>query len=298
MTTENQIITLRSGNTEIEIWTIGARLNAVSWAGFSGLLEGANTVAEALGPLVNNGCTVAPVANRIAKSTFEIDGATYRLEPNEGGETVCHSGDRSLRDKVWSVEHLDDKSVTLAANVADMADWFPGNRVFRTKFTVLDDGFDLTFSAETDAPTLANMALHPFWSLNGTGRTGQSMQIAADAYLPIDELKIPTGEIASVEATMFDLRDARVPSIEIDHNYCLSTSGLDERAVQMVADNGLTLDIYTDAPGLQVYTGKDTGIAVEPQHWPDAPHHDNFPSIRLDPGQTYTQNTRYRFSKG
>ena len=121
--------------------------------------------------------------------------------------------------------------------------------------------------------------------------------MAADRYLPIDALKIPTGEIAPVEDSIFDLRRISVPSTGIDHNFCLSQErAADAPAARLVAERGIALDILTDAPGMQVFTGKEIGIALEPQHWPDAPHHPNFPSIRLDPGVRYEQTTLYRFS--
>lgn len=293
-----QKINLAVGATEIEVWTIGARLNAVSWGGFDGLVDGSESINEALGPKLNHGCVVGPVANRIAGSRFKLDGKTYSFPPNEGGATLCHSGNASLRDRTWTVTELGDHSVVLTAEVGDMEDGFPGNRVFEADYRVSDYGFDLRLSAETDAPTLVNLALHPYWTLDGRGREGQSLFVDAGSYLPVDALKIPTGEISPVAGTIFDLRTRAVPSTEIDHNYCLSPQRpVDAPAARLVADRGVALDILTDAPGLQVFTGKPVGIALEPQHWPDAPHHPAFPSIRLEPGVRYEQTTLYRFSR-
>lgn len=298
MTSDMKTLTLSAGASRIEIWTIGARLNAVSWGGFDGLVDGSATVEEARGPKLNHGCVVGPVANRIAGSRFDLDGRTYRFPPNEGESTLCHSGDASLRDRIWTVTAASDVSAVLTAEVGHMEDGFPGNRVFEAEYRASDHGFDLRLSAETDAPTLVNLALHPYWTLDGRGRAGQSLTVAADRYLPIDDLKIPTGDIASVDGSIFDLRRIGVPSTEIDHNFCLSQErAADAPAARLVAERGLALDILTDAPGMQVFTGKEIGIALEPQHWPDAPHHPNFPSIRLEPGARYEQTTLYRFSK-
>ena len=240
---------------------------------------------------------MGPVANRIAGASFELDGTTYSFPANEGGSTLLHSGDASLRDRLWDVAARTDTEVIFEAQVPAMADGFPGDRVFRARYIVRPDGFDLHFSARSDAPTLVNMALHPYWTLNGAGRAGQALMVAAESYLPIDALKIPTGDIAPVEDTIFDLRPIAVPDHGIDHNFCLTPPGDSGVSARLEADRGLALDIVTDAPGLQVFTGKDIGIAIQPQHWPDAPHHANFPSIRLDPGADYTQSTSYRFGE-
>ena len=294
MRTENEIITLHAGSMRIDVWTIGARLNAVSWNGIDGMVDGAETPEDARGPKLNHGCVVGPVANRIAGSEFKIDGTTYSFEPNEGATTFLHSGAKSLRDFVWNVESVTEIATRLVADVAHMADGFPGNRCFTAEYSVVEEGFDLTFSATTDAPTFVNMALHPFWSLDLPGRNGLKLGIRADSYTPVDQAKIPTGEVARVDGTQFDLRTAAIPSTNIDHNYCLD--GDFTQPVATVISDTTQLDIFTNAPGLQVFTDRDFGIALEPQHWPDAPHHANFPSIRLDPGQTYTQTSRYRFT--
>ena len=294
MSAKNRILTLTEGTTSIDVWTIGARLNAVSWKGHDGLVDGSATVAEATGAKLNNGCVVGPVANRIAGAAFDLGGRTYRFAANEGADTLLHSGDRSLRDAVWEVVSSDRSSVSLAADVADMADGFPGNRRFEARYRVVDDGFDLEITAVSDAPTMVNLALHPYWRLDAGGREGLSLQIKADAYLPVDAKKIPTGEIAPVAGTMFDLRKASVPDTGIDHNFCLSPASVDAPSAELLSER-LRLTLWTDAPGLQVYAGNSTGIAIEPQHWPDAMHHANFPSVRLAPGETYRQVTRYRF---
>mgnify|MGYP001822691801 CR=1 FL=1 len=269
-------------------------MNAVSWNGVGNLVNGSTSVDEAIGDKLNHGCVVGPVANRIAGASFEIDGTTYRFAPNEGVDTLLHSGTKSLRDRDWSVASRSDSDVTLFAEVANGEDGFPGSRRFGARYTVDDSGFGLTLTAETDAPTLVNLALHPYWTLDQSGRNGLRLEIAADEYLPVDGNLIPTGEIAPVEGTVFDLRSLSVPDTSIDYNYCLRTADGLIAAATLVSDK-VTLDIETDAPGLQVFTGQKFGIALEPQHWPDAPNHAHFPSVRLDPGERYTQKSRYRF---
>ena len=294
MSTTNRIIPLSAGRTDIEIWTIGARMNAVFWAGSDSLLDGAATPEEAIGGKLNHGCVVGPVANRIAGSSFDLEGVTYSFPPNEGTDTFLHSGDNSLRDRLWDIESQSATEATLVADLGDMEDGFPGKRRFEARYSVVEDGFDLTFSASTDAPTLVNLALHPYWRLDRKGREGLRMAVKADRYLPIDDKKIPTGEIAPVDGTIFDLRELGIPSTSIDHSFCLEAGDATVPSATLASER-IRLDILTDAPGLQVFTGQTFGIAIEPQHWPDTPHHPAFPPIRLDPGQAYSQTTRYRF---
>ena len=292
--TETTILTLTRGRTSIEVWTIGARLNAATWDGETGLLDGASTVEEAQGEKLNHGSVAGPVANRIAGGEAKIDGERHRFEQNENGKTLLHSGSKSTRDAIWEVTEQSAEGATLTLDLPHMSDDFPGNRVLTARYLVQEDGFDLTFRATSDAPTLINLALHPYWRL-GTDRAGLRLRVESRRYLPVDADKIPLGETAPVDGTPFDLRTMAHPSPEIDHNYCFDGGEIQRLAT--LASKRLALAIDSDAPGLQVFTGKPIGIALEPQHWPDAPHHDAFPSILLRPGESYTQTTRYRFSR-
>ena len=288
--TDNTILTLTEGDTSIEVWTLGARLNAVHWQDSPSLVAGSHTVEEALGPKLNHGSVAGPLANRLAGAKAEIEGQTYRFEKNENDRTLLHSGSKSTRDADWQVAERTTSSARLTLEIPHLSDDFPGNRHITALYQVRNDGFDLTFQATTDAPTLMNLALHPYWSLGQT-RDDLELQVKADAYLPVDSDKIPTGEVRPVEGP-FDLRRMQAPSHEIDHNFCFDGTGK-----ACLQSDSLNLWIETDAPGLQVFTGKAFGIAIEPQHWPDAPHHGHFPSVLLVPGQTYRQSTTYRFSR-
>ncbi len=290
---QNRILTLGDDALALEIWTIGARLNDVRIGGEGDHLARCETPEDALGLKKNYGAVVGPVANRLARAEAPVGDTIHKLVPNENGRTICHSGAKGVNTKTWEVTRETEDTLELSLFIADGSDDFPGNRTLSVRYGLVPQGFSVAFEAETDAPTLVNLALHPYWSLNRTGREGQRIEVNADRYLPIDGDKIPTGEIAPVDGTIFDLRSAREPSHEIDHNFCLSGAP----AVRLVADSGLTLEIETDAPGLQLYAGSVVGLAIEPQHWPDAPHHDAFPSILLHPGETYRQLSTYRFSR-
>lgn len=291
----NEVVRLRSEELEVEIWTLGARLNGVWLQGTGPLVEGALDENDARERKVYNGAVVGPVANRIAGAAAEIDGKVCAFDANERGRTTLHSGKTGTHLKNWAILTRDDGGVSLKLDLADGDGGFPGNRQLRAHFTV--EGADLTirFEAETDAPTWINLALHPYWTLGLNGRANQKISVDADRYLPVDEFQIPTGELADVTSSPFDLRSIGEPSHKIDHNYCLN--GDANPTVVLEGDTGIRMSIVTDAPGLQVFTGKPNGIALEPQHWPDAMHHRHFPSIELRPGQSYSQTSTYHFSR-
>ena len=292
--TENAILTLTKGCTSIEVWTLGARLNAASWNGVTGLLDGADTVDEARTSKLNHGSVCGPVGNRIAGATADVGGVAYQFERNENGKTLLHSGSKSTRDAVWRVDDVTETTIHLSLAPAHMSDDFPGNRAITAIYAIHDNGFDLGFSATTDAPTLMNLAFHPYWAL-GADRSGLKLRVPSNEYLPVNDDTVPTGEIAATEGSIFDLRALDHPSHQIDHNYCFPDDG-QMRPVATLMSDRVCLDVESNAPGLQVFTGKHFGIALEPQHWPDAPHHKAFPSILLRPGETYRQDSRYRFS--
>lgn len=283
-------IRLSSGDLEVEVWTLGARLQGVWFRGSDTLVDSAANEDEALGAKKYNGAVVGPVANRIADGKAAIDGRGCTFDLNENGITTLHSGPTGVHARDWSVVEQTEHGLILSLKLVDGEGGFPGNRTLVTEYTLADGVLTVTFRATTDAPTWMNLALHPYWSL-GVGRAGLTLQVDADYYTPVDARKIPTGEIATVSGTIFDLRRGTKPSAEIDHNFVLNAPG---KAV--LSSENLRVDIETDAPGMQVYSGREGGIAIEPQHFPDAMHHADFPSIEMRPGQTYQQSSSYRFS--
>lgn len=291
----NDIVNLKSGELEIEVWTLGARLNNVTFQGLGNLVDGASTVEDALGARKYNGAVVGPVANRIAGGTATMGTRQCTFETNEAEKTTLHSGTTGIHARDWTIEAQNDRFLTLSLDLENGDGGFPGNRRLKVTYEVIDTALRVHFEAETDAPTWINMALHPYWTLGQSGRAGQRLSVNADRYTPVDDDKIPTGEIADVTGTQFDLRTIAVPSFEIDHNFCLNHD--DAPAVVVESDADIRMAITTDAPGMQIFTGKEIGIAIEPQHWPDSMHHADFPSITLQPGDRYRQTSIYQFSR-
>ena len=206
----------------------------------------------------------------------------------------------------------------LAITAEDGEMGFPGRLDVRMTFALSPGGvFDIRIEAETDAPTLCNVAHHSYFNFGAETISDHLLRVDADTYLPVDAELIPTGEVRAVEGTRFDFRTpAPVRAAHpVDHNFCLAPN---RRSITHVARlqnpaTGLAMDVRSTEPGLQVYSGEKidvglpgltgrpmracAGIALEPQIWPDANHHDNFPQAVLRPGDGYSQHTQYVFSR-
>jgi aldose 1-epimerase len=281
------------------------------------------------------GATVGRFANRIAGGQFDLNGHTYRLATNDHGQSL-HGGQRGFDKVVWKIDSVQGgstASVTLSYVSADGEEGYPGNLHVQATYTLDDHNqFGVRYRATTDAPTIVNISNHSYFNLAGeaAGRStmDQVLQINADTYTPVDEHLIPTGELRAVAGTPFDfrtptpvgarIRDGRDAQIlyghGYDHNFVLSgPPGRLKVAVRVVdPHSGRVMEILTTAPGVQFYSGnffdgtltgkggvvyrQGDALVFEPQLFPDAPHHPNFPSARLDPGGTYENTMVYRFS--
>ena len=244
-------------------------------------------------------CIVGRYGNRIADGRFDLDGYTYQLSVNEG-DNHLHGGRAGFDKREWTIQPLSDCSLLMTLLSPDGEEGYPGNLEISILCTLTDKNeLVLQYAAVTDKTTILNPTLHAWFNLNGNGEgltTSHIVKINADYYTPVDEELIPTGEIAPVEGTAFDFRAGKPVTPEFDHNFVLrGASG--EPAVELCEPaTGILLKIYTDQPGLQMYSGKpDCGLVLETQHFPDSPNHANFPATELRPGESYTQNTIYHF---
>lgn len=315
-------ITLDNGAISAGILTLGATLQDLRLAGLDrSLTLGSPQLAdyEPGGALTYFGAIAGPVANRIGHAATTFDGQNLTFEPNGAGGHHLHGGPTGLSWKVWTVQEVSDTSVLLSVEVPDGDGGLPGNRRFEARFAVGDGPvLTLTLRAETDAPTLVNLANHSYWNLSDAATFhGHLLQVSAEQVLPVDGNALPTGEISPVEGTAMDFRTPRALSAEdvLDNNFCLGPARVALRPVAtLAAPDGLSMTIETTEPGLQVYDGRQlpddgvpghdgrrygprAGLALEAQFWPDAPSHPDFPDIRLDPGQPWEQITRFRFQQ-
>lgn len=278
------------------------------------------------------GATVGRVANRIAGARFELDGRVFPLAANEGGNAL-HGGACGFDKANWRIGDLGEDRVTFCHTSPDGDQGFPGRlEVAATYRLDGNDRLSVEYRATTDAPTLVNLSNHAYWNLAGAqgGRSamGHWLTIAGDQYLPVGPDLIPTGELRPVAGTAFDFRQPRrigervrcagEPQLCIgqgyDHNWVLGPAGAVAagpcaRLFDPLSGRRMTID--TDQPGLQFYSGNFFNgtvaghgdvlarmgdfVALEPQGFPDAANQTHFPSIRLDPGQTYRKVIGWTF---
>jgi len=263
--------------------------------------------------------TVGPVVNRIAGAKFTLDGKEYTTQANNGGNTL-HSGNANIGNKVWEGKVLAPKEHEGAAQLTyvskDGDGGFPGAMTVKVTFALTDDNeFRIDYQATTDKTTIVNLTNHAYFNLAGAAGWGnatgapiadQELWVDADKYLVTGAGLIPTGEIAPVAGTALDFTKPTVlgartaqlaPARNYDHAYVLNNGG----KLALVArlrdpKSGREMEVRTDQPGLQVYTGQPTGVALETQHHPDSIHHENFPTTILKPGETFKTTTIFTFS--
>ena len=280
------------------ILTHGARLHRLSFDGSPNLMAGSPDLAGYLGADRYSGPVVGPVVNRIAGATAEIAGRAYRFEANQDGRHSLHSG-VGAQDHVWEVVETAPDRVRMRLALEDGAGGFPGNRELEATYGVDGSDLRLELRATSDAATLMNLAHHGVWNLDGADSwQGHRLRVETERYLPTDGDKIPTGDVAEVTGTAYDHRSLRGADPTLDHNFCFEASSEPRLLARLEGATGRALEVLSDAPGLQVYAGGPRGIALEPQLWPDAPHHPHFPSILLDRGEVFRQETVFRLSGG
>ena len=251
------------------------------------------------------GSVVGPIANRVRDGQFSLGGKIHQMACNENGVTSLHSGPKGLSSLRWHVTRHEVQMIHFQRALKDGDCRMPGNRMFDVVYQVDGASLNLEIKATSDQPTPISVAHHPYWRLGNTSL--HKLQINACEYLPVDQQKIPTGEILPVSNTIFDFRIPRAVNPIIDHNFCLSRCQLDAPipVATLTSINGLTLHLDSTEPGLQVYAGallpklsKNkigplAGIALEPQGWPNAVNEIDFPSVIISPKKPYFQKTRY-----
>ena len=332
---EQYVLTGADGSVA-KIMTRGATLRSFSMKDSAGkvddVLLGFDTVAGYESDANQYfGCTVGRVCNRIGGASFELNGQTYKLFANDGDNTLHGGNGRSFDKVVWKAEEVkveDGVGVEFSYFSPDGEEGFPGNLHASVRYVLTDEGsLAISYKATADQETPVNLTNHAYFNLSGAGADtilDHVLQIEASAYTPTDDQLIPTGEIKTVEGTPLDFQKPMVigeridsltktPAIGYDHNFVLSSPAGRVRKVAELRHptNGRSVSILTDQPGLQFYsgnflkgqTGKDgktyayrSGLCLEAQHFPDSVHHDNFPSIWLNTGETYQQTTVYRFA--
>lgn len=267
---------------------LGAAIASIELAGADG---GRTEVTVQAGG--SAGKTIGRYANRIAGGRFDLDGRTYQLLTNQNGNTL-HGGPDGFSKREWAIEGED-----FVLRSPDGDQGFPGALECRVRYAFGDDrALRIEYTARTDKPTILNLTNHVYFNLGGE-IARHELRIDADACTPADEQNIPTGEIAAVAGTARDFRVMRALGREaIDLNYVLNgQSGELRKAAELRSPaSDRRVFVETTQPGLQLFTGKPGAVALEAQHFADAPHHPNFPSTVLRPGEVFRAATVYRFA--
>ncbi len=300
-------ITLHAGDLSVTLLTYGARVQDVRLAGVDhALTTGSDDLADYEGAMLYHGAIVGPIANRIGTARVRLDGMMYELERNEDGARHLHSGSEGTHAQVWDVVEVTDSTATLALDMPDGMAGLPGKRRVMAQFVLTAPAtLTLTITADSDTTTVMNFANHSYWNLDGSATWhGHRMKIAADHYLPIDAATCPTGDVEDVTGTGMDFREGPVIGAQtpaLDHNFCLSDTITPPRDVLwLTGQTGTRMVMATNMPGLQVFDGRPAydALAIEAQHWPDAPNNAHFPQIKIAAGETYEQVTSWRFAPG
>ncbi|MCI5664826.1 MAG: galactose mutarotase [Mediterranea sp.] len=276
------------------------------------------------------GASIGRYANRIAQGKIVLDGDTIQLPQNNFGHCL-HGGPTGWQYQVYEATLQNDSTLLLTMKSADGDNNFPGNVTANVTYTLTsDNAIDIAYDATTDKKTVINMTNHSYFNLNGNpGESGmnQILYIASDSITPVDNTYMTTGEMLAVAGTPFDFTTPKAIAPDVtafeneqvkfgngfDHNWVLNTKGdLSKVAAKMTSPvTGITLEVYTDEPGIQVYTGnfldgtvtgkkgivyqQRASVCLETQHYPDSPNKPQWPSVILEPGQTYHSRCIFKF---
>jgi len=325
-----QLYTLKNGPLEARIITFGGILVSMKTPDRKGvagdIVLGHDSLADYLGDSGTYfGALVGRYANRIGHAAFSLNGVTYKLSKNDGDNTL-HGGPTGFARRVWSAKEVPG-GVELSYISKDGEEGYPGTLKATATYILTTNSLQIHYTATTDKPTVVNLTNHSYWNLKGSGDIlGNQLTIAADRFTPVDSGLIPTGELKSVAGTPFDFRkptavgariDQNDPQLKLghgyDHNWVLNRSG---KGLEMAArveepTSGRVLEVYTDQPGVQFYTGNflngsvkgkggqpanlHSGLCLETQHFPDSPNKKSFPTAELKPGEKYETTTEFRF---
>ena len=331
------LYTLKAGDISMQVTNFGGRVVGLWVPDKKGNPDDIVLGYNNIDAYVNNpgerflGAVVGPYANRIADGTYKIGDEVYDFPKNNNGQTL-HGGDKGLDMVVWDVVSVDDSTLVLSYLHADGQEGMPGNLNIRMTYSLTSDNeFRVEYLAETDKDTHVNISHHSFFNLKGEGNgtiNDHILWINASNTTPVNEVLIPSGEIADVTDTPFDFRepkaigrDLETDNVQLkngggyDHNWVLdrvTCCGVELAASVYEPESGRFMEVYTDQPALQFYGGNffdgttngkygralkyRESLALETQKYPDTPNHENFPSTLLRPGEEYRHLCIYHFS--
>ena len=295
---EYTLFTLSSGELTLSVSTLGATVQRLRYKGRDCIL-GYDSPEEYLAGSAYLGATVGRVGNRIGGSAFTLDGVRYALTPNEG-ENQLHGGPDSFDRRRWEAEILNENALRLTLLSPDGDNGYPGTLRAAVTYRVTGGTLRIEFEGESDRDTIFAPTNHMYFDLSGKGQVLENnLWLNAERYVEPGAGLIPTGRLLPAEGD-FDFRSPRRIGRDYDHAFVLSG----EHACTLCA-GGLQLELWTDFPAMQVYTGAflppphapRQGLALEPEFFPDSPNHPGFSDITLRAGERFRRWAEYRFEE-
>ena len=320
-----------TNGVKVGLLTRGATLNSFFCPDKNGepgdILMGFDSLAGHLATTTYAGEIIGQYANRLCGGKFTVGGKEYQATKNENGTTCLHGGGE-YNSALWHAIITDDNAVEFSYHSPDGVEGFPGNVDMTVKYVLTEHGeLEIHYCAVSDKETIMNFTNHAYFNLTAGKRDilAHELQINADFYTPTDALSIPTGELRSVDGTAFDFRVAKPIGRDItaddeqliqcrgyDHNFCLNgeSGKLHLAAEAKDPDSGRRLQVFTDLPGVQLYTGnfldgseigkggapltKHAGFCLETQFYPDTPNHPDFPQCTFQAGEKFESLTIFK----
>ena len=330
------LYTLKNKNgMEVCITNFGGRIVSVMVPDKNGNMKdvvlGFDSIADYVNIPSDFGASIGRYANRIKDGKIVIDGDTIQLPQNNFGHCL-HGGPKGWQYQVYEAKQIDGTKLELVRQSPDGDEKFPGNVTAKVTYTLTDDNsIDISYEATTDKKTVINMTNHSYFNLSGDAQkpiTDHLLYVNADKFTPVDSTFMTTGEILDVKGTPMDFTVAKTVGQDIDkyeydqlkngngydHNWVLNTNGdIKQVAARLTSPvSGITLEVYTDEPGIQVSSGnfldgtvkgkksivynQRAAICLETQHYPDSPNKPEWPSVLLEPGKTYRSHCIFKFT--
>ena len=330
-----KLYTLKNANgMEVCVTNFGGRLVSVMVPDKNGnmtdVVLGFDSIADYQHIPSDFGAAIGRYANRINQGKITLDGVEIQLPKNNFGHCL-HGGPTGWQYQVYEANQTNDSTIVLTMKSPDGDNNFPGNVTANVTYTLTaDNGIDIKYDATTDKKTVINMTNHSYFNLSGDPSkpaTDHVLYVASDSITPVDSTFMTTGEMMAVKDTPFDFTTPRTIAPYVtdfsneqvkfgngfDHNWVLNTKGdITQVAAKLTSPaTGITLEVYTDEPGIQVYTGnfldgtvkgkkgivypQRASVCLETQHYPDSPNKPQWPSVVLEPGQTYQSHCIFKF---
>lgn len=331
---QTALYTLTNDNgMEVCVTNFGGRIVSIMTPDRNGELQdvvlGFDKIEDYINIPSDFGASIGRYANRIGSAQFVLNGDTIKLPENNFGHCL-HGGPTGWQYQVYAAEQTAPNTIKLSLESPDGDNNFPGNVKATVTYTLTDqNAIDIAYTATTDKPTVVNMTNHSYFNLGGDPNKcicKDSLWVKAATFTPVDSTYMTTGEIAPVAGTAFDFNATKMIGQDInadeeqikngngyDHNWVLDNQRDINIPVVILKspESGISLTVFTDEPGIQVYTGnfldgtvtgkhgivynQRTGICLETQKYPDTPNKPEWPSAVLNPGETYTSRCIFQF---